>query len=380
VLGIFYIEAGNFEEALLYCGRAMEIYQKLDNKIGIAAVHEKMGHMYLSQGLEDKALEHCHAALKVKQESGAGESKLASCYFNIGVCYANIDRLDLALSFYEPAQLAWEQLDKHRHLPILYNNLGSIFGKKGELESARKYFLKALDISEAAGERKQTASTLSNLGNLYEDLCEYEKAHGYYIKSLEIYQKLGNKRGIAYVSSCVGNVCTHLNRLDEAEKFISKGLELTKSLKIVDYEVICLERMTKLYEKKGDLKKALSYSRELNKRQKDHTNEKSIEKIATLQVQFETEKKEKEAEIYRLKNTELTEVNNQLREAIEDVKKLQGMLPICACCKKIRDDEGYWQQIESYISDNTTATFSHGICPECFIRLYGEDYSLRNSV
>ncbi len=148
---------------------------------------------------------------------------------------------------------------------------------------------------------------------------------------------------------------------------------------MVDMEIACLGKLTDLYEKKGDLKKALNYSRELNTRQKEHTNEKSIEKISTLQVQFETEKKEKEAEIYRLKNTELTEINNQLRDAIADVTKLQGMLPICASCKKIRDDEGYWQQIESYISDHTTATFSHGICPECLIKLYGEDYSSKKS-
>jgi len=90
-------------------------------------------------------------------------------------------------------------------------------------------------------------------------------------------------------------------------------------------------------------------------------------------VQFETEKKEKEAEIYRLKNVELSAMNDELRDALAHVKKLQGMLPICASCKKVRDDDGYWQQIESYISDHSDAKITHGICPECMIKLYGED-------
>jgi two-component system, OmpR family, response regulator VanR len=60
----------------------------------------------------------------------------------------------------------------------------------------------------------------------------------------------------------------------------------------------------------------------------------------------------------------------QLRQALAEVKKLSGLLPICASCKRIRDDKGYWQQIEGYIRDHSEADFSHGICPECARRLY----------
>ncbi len=60
------------------------------------------------------------------------------------------------------------------------------------------------------------------------------------------------------------------------------------------------------------------------------------------------------------------------KKALEDVKTLSGLLPICAGCKKIRNDTGYWQQIESYISERSDADFSHGICPDCMKRLYPE--------
>jgi DNA-binding response OmpR family regulator len=55
----------------------------------------------------------------------------------------------------------------------------------------------------------------------------------------------------------------------------------------------------------------------------------------------------------------------ELREAGEKVKLLSGLIPICAHCKKIRDDKGYWNQIEVYIRDHSEASFTHGICPEC---------------
>lgn len=64
----------------------------------------------------------------------------------------------------------------------------------------------------------------------------------------------------------------------------------------------------------------------------------------------------------------------ELQGALANIKTLSGLLPICASCKKIRDDGGYWSQIESYISAHSHAEFSHGICPECAKQLYPEHY------
>jgi hypothetical protein len=64
----------------------------------------------------------------------------------------------------------------------------------------------------------------------------------------------------------------------------------------------------------------------------------------------------------------------ELYKALDKVKTLSGFLPICASCKKIRDDKGYWNQIEIYISEHSEAEFSHGICPECSKKLYPDFY------
>jgi hypothetical protein len=61
---------------------------------------------------------------------------------------------------------------------------------------------------------------------------------------------------------------------------------------------------------------------------------------------------------------------HDLEEALANVKSLSGLLPICANCKKIRDDQGYWSQVESYIETHSEATFTHGICPDCIKKLY----------
>jgi PAS domain S-box-containing protein len=63
---------------------------------------------------------------------------------------------------------------------------------------------------------------------------------------------------------------------------------------------------------------------------------------------------------------------DELKEALANVKTLRGLIPICASCKKIRDDKGFWSQVEVYVRDRSEAEFSHGICPDCMKKLYGK--------
>jgi hypothetical protein len=61
-----------------------------------------------------------------------------------------------------------------------------------------------------------------------------------------------------------------------------------------------------------------------------------------------------------------------LQKAAAEIRTLQGLLPICSSCKRVRDDTGYWNQIETYISAHADVRFSHGLCPECARTLYPE--------
>ena len=98
-----------------------------------------------------------------------------------------------------------------------------------------------------------------------------------------------------------------------------------------------------LYNDKGDMTGAVHIARDINK-----------------QIEFQDEKER---------------LFTELKNALAHVKKLSGLLPICAHCKKIRDDQGYWNQIDSYIEKHSEAKFSHGICQECVDKLYkGESW------
>lgn len=78
------------------------------------------------------------------------------------------------------------------------------------------------------------------------------------------------------------------------------------------------------------------------------------------------------SELLMEKRRQLIAEKQQLENALNEIKTLSGLLPICANCKKIRDDEGYWQDVAVYFRDRTDVDFSHGICPDCFEVLYPE--------
>jgi hypothetical protein len=118
------------------------------------------------------------------------------------------------------------------------------------------------------------------------------------------------------------------------------------------------------------------------------TVEKDKEKELNTQLQQEIKERTRSQEEIQQRNLKLENLNTQLtitkdnlestnkelERALSDVKQLSGLLPICASCKKIRNDSGYWQQIETYIRDNSRVEFSHGICPECAKKLYPDYY------
>jgi PAS domain-containing protein len=116
---------------------------------------------------------------------------------------------------------------------------------------------------------------------------------------------------------------------------------------------------------------------------RDITNRKLVEEELQIhQNHLEWLVRERTAEITGMNEQLQREINekkrtgaekerliNELRDALANVKKLSGLLPMCAWCKKIRDDQGYWKRVEAYIGEHSDARFTHGICPDCVGKL-----------
>jgi tetratricopeptide (TPR) repeat protein len=137
-----------------------------------------------------------------------------------------------------------------------------------------------------------------------------------------------------------------------------------------DSSVYLLQLQSRIHYQENDLENAYkllnSYIEEKEKLQSAQRDE----EISRLKLAAEINTFLKEKQLIVAKDKEIQETNLKLRTAIDQVRTLRGILPICPGCKRIRDNDGYWQQIESYISSHSVAQFSHSLCHDCVEKLY----------
>ena len=149
----------------------------------------------------------------------------------------------------------------------------------------------------------------------------------------------------------------HIFSRSEADRFLSivkKAIE-TDSLQTIDYQLKSDDMASN--PKDGPATPQWYHGRVFPIKIPDET----VGHVIWLAINIT---RQKEAELERDRLT------RDLKEAMSEIKTLKGILPICANCKSIRDDTGYWNQIESYIRENSDARFTHGICPDCAEKLY----------
>lgn len=140
-------------------------------------------------------------------------------------------------------------------------------------------------------------------------------------------------------------------------EILREGMELVSRKSDTDNEwFVCYEKLLKEFEK------VIGQSLRIMKIG-DMMQQKLNILTAELQVEVESRKRAE---------AEKEQVIEKLKGALAKVNQLSGLLPICSSCKKIRDDKGYWNQIEAYIRDHSEAEFTHSLCPECSRKLYPE--------
>ncbi len=362
---------GEYQISLDYGFKALELADDTANDHDEPGTLNKIGAAYYGMAKYDKAIEYFIKSLRIHENIG-NEQSIAELNSNIGtICYKLGDNTK-AQDYYNRAIRIFEEIDNRDHLDNVYNNAAIIYREQGEYEEALKYHKKALKIREQFGKKWRIPHSLNNIGAVLMDMKNYNSAQEYFFRSLEIAEEIGNRHIIATILISLGEIYALLNHFEEAQKYLMRGLVIADEINEPDHKMECLEVMSTILERKGDFRKALEYHKKYKELYDIIFTEDSSEKYNELQVKYETEKKEKENEIYRLRNIELVNANDELTQALSEVRKLSGLLPICASCKRIRDDSGYWEQIEGYISERSDAQFSHGLCPECLKKLYPE--------
>ncbi|MCD4702138.1 MAG: tetratricopeptide repeat protein [Candidatus Aegiribacteria sp.] len=369
-----YQNSGKYREAMEYGFKRLNLAVELKNRKEEASSYSRIGIVYWRLACYEDALNYHLKALSLFEDLD-DRNGLAGTYTNIGILYFDMENYDRAIEY---CNKVFEVLgDVHDDKSILHisnalNNIGAIHEVLGNFKEALKCHRESLRIREEQNDRKGISQSIINIGISLEGLGKHQKALDNFFRSLEITREIENQKTEAEALQNIGISCASLNNLEEALSYFKQCLDIAEKIDAKCLLCDSLSYISSTYEKISEPGKALDYFKRCRSLEKEIFSEDSKKKMLELEIRHNVKSKINEAEITRQKNKELAEANKELRNALDKVKTLSGLLPICANCKKIREDDGYWRQLESYFIKHSEIHFSHGLCPECLKKLYPE--------
>ncbi|MCK5841675.1 MAG: tetratricopeptide repeat protein [Candidatus Sabulitectum sp.] len=311
---------GNVDEAMENYLSSLEIWKRTGNDQGIARVYNNIGNIHRGQASYSKALEYFLKSLEIKNDLG-DRIGAAISYLNIGNIYKQLDLLEQALESYSSALSIYEENHDELNIAKCYNNIGLIYSRQGNHLLALEQHKQAMAIRERIKDTRGIAHSYGNIGSVYQALMDNEKALEYFQKTLMETERLQDNRGIVLSCNNIGSVYIKLGMFDKALIFLDRACKIATEAGAKDLEFTSLQHFSGLYEAKKDFKQALDYSKKYLRIQEELFSQESRDKIATLQVRFDTERKCKEAEIFREKNVELEKEMSERLKVEKELKK-----------------------------------------------------------
>ncbi len=318
LMGISKGARGKYFESMRYFNIASEIYVELDNKRGIATTFSNIGLVYSYQSRFDLAIDQHMKALSIFEEIN-DRNRIAHSLNNIGIIFRKRQNLERAEEYYLKALRIREEIGDLSGLAMSLNNMGILAKEKDDLESALDYHSRSLKLKEDLGDMQGIAISYSNIGDIHMKLQEYTPALEYYRKSLSIVEELEDEKGISNNCKFIGHIMILQKKYDEALEYLNRALRISSGIGARIYESDCFKELSDLYKAMGDYEKAFLFFKKYSSLMQEIFSDKSAETIAKLQVRYETEQKEKEAELYYLRNVEL-------RREINDRKLVENRL------------------------------------------------------
>jgi len=368
-LGLIEADAGRFVEALQNHLKALAIREQDGDKEGLSYTFNNLGNIYRNMGDYQKALEFHERGLKLKIELG-NKSSEAYSHHNIGLVYFVMKDHAGALAAYRRGLAIREQLKDPRAIAVSLNAIGQVESLADPAAALRTY-QRALVLRRETGDRRGEMATEINLADVHRRMSRLPDAVAALNRAMAIGANLDAPlmhsnalKGLAEVEALAGNYAAAYRRQvqyqeardkifnqETAERF--HHLEVAQERERHQQQIELLERENALRDAQltrvRTTRTALAVIAVL-----------ILVTLASLYARF------------RLKNqseARLRAKAEELSAALTRVQTLKGMLPICAWCKKIREDNGYWTQVERFIAGHSAAEFTHCICPSCAHKL-----------
>lgn len=287
-IAIVYRELGDLENAKNLSQEALRITK---DDLVKASAYNNIGAVNRSLGLYEDALKNYLLALSIYEKKNSLKNQ-TTVINNIGNVYSYLGMDDKALEYFNKAKDNSIKLDDKKGQSEAFNNIAIIYANEGKLKEALDYFKFSLNIEKDLKDKRGIAESANNVGSVFYYMQEIDSALYYIRYSVAIEKSIKNYTA---VSSSYNNIATILienNRADEAKKYIDSAYSIAVEAKTTTDIEAALETYSNYFEAKNDLKSALLFQKKYNAFKDSTLNIETRNRVAELEIKYETEKKE----------------------------------------------------------------------------------------
>jgi signal transduction histidine kinase len=313
------------EVALENLKEAQSLFERIGDREGFTKALVPLLSVQKNLGTYDQSLSHNLECLKFFRATGDGFWE-GLALLALGTLFYDLGDFEKSIRYSEEAVKVAEAIDTDWMVARGLVHVGSVYRSRGAHDEALSYFQRSLEIFRAEDNPMGEARALNELGTSYQALGEDEKALEFHLESLQIREKLGQRQ-----AQCTSLIS--LGRLFIQRKEVKKALELLEKSLSISCETNSKPRayqshqaLSEAYELSGDPAVALKHHREFQRIKEEVFSNDANARLKNLQMSFEVEKAEKEAEIARLRNVELKDKNEQLEKLLEELRATQVQL------------------------------------------------------
>ncbi len=395
---------GDHAAALVTASSAEPIIERLDEPVIDVKFHHLLGLIHYRRASYHDALREFLRVVEIERSLDR-PSQLARALNNVGVMFSRTKSPARAIEVFQQVAKLHRETGNRRAMPGVLLNIGSAYVRLDKLEEALTVSQEALALAEEFDDDVVIAEVSANMAYYLHRLSRPQEALTHSTRTIQLSRERGLRTILVRGLSNHGAVLAANDRDEDALKVLEEALVLATEMNANDVLNEIHDFFAEVYEKLGRHEPALRHFRKYQELREALLSKENQERVAELRVRYEAA--EKDREISRLELSTLqndAELRQQaitknfaivvslvlllsvggvalgyrsqrrarinLEQALSELKVLRGLLPICSACKKIRDSQGRWSNVETYIVDHSEAEFTHGMCEPCVKEWY----------
>jgi signal transduction histidine kinase len=314
----FYHQTGRHELAFERCGKALDFYRETDDRKGQAEALSCLGMVYWGLGDYENAVRYGQQSLKLSEEAGTRENT-AWVLTSLGGIYHDTGDYEQALSFHARSLAIFRELDDPLGEGRSLTGMGTVYQAQGKHELALEQHTRSLSLFRSVDNKLSESRALNDLGAVHQATGDLEKALECHREALRLRQELGNQQAETTSLINLGRLYNQKRDPERALEYLHRALELAVEMSARPKIFQAHEALSQSYALLGRYQSALEHHREFHRVKEQVAGEESRTRLKNLEIRYQVERAEKEAEIERLRYVELA-------EALERLKQTQAQL------------------------------------------------------